>query len=388
MPDYVPDPEISDLVRQLNRAARPAPRREPGPQGDGPILERLLAWAAGRGASDLLLVSGSEPAARIGGEIVLVDGAQLTADEIGAIFRELLDPVALKRLGQSRSFDLGFERPGVGRLRANLHFERGAPALTVRLLPAIIPSLEELQLPEVVTRLTALRRGLVLITGPAGSGKSTTLAALVTCLLQARACHVVTLEDPIEYVLAHGRGLVEQIEIGRDAPSFAAALRAALRQAPEIILVGEMRDAETIALALTAAETGHLVLSTLHTGDTSQAIDRVLDVFGSGHQDQIRAQLALALQAIVAQVLLPVPDRAGARRAVCEVLIANDAVRKRIRRGETQHLHQEITLGKASGMVTLEEALARHVREGLAARAEAAAWARHPEEFAKHLDGR
>jgi twitching motility protein PilT len=240
----------------------------------------------------------------------------------------------------------------------------------------------------VVTRLTALRRGLVLITGPAGSGKSTTLAALVTCLLQARACHVVTLEDPIEYVLAHGRGLVEQIEIGRDAPSFAAALRAALRQAPEIILVGEMRDAETIALALTAAETGHLVLSTLHTGDTSQAIDRVLDVFGSGHQDQIRAQLALALQAIVAQVLLPVPDRAGARRAVCEVLIANDAVRKRIRRGETQHLHQEITLGKASGMVTLEEALARHVREGLAARAEAAAWARHPEEFAKHLDGR
>ena len=388
MPDYVPDPEISDLVRELNRAARPNPRREPGPQGEGPILERLLVWAADRGASDLLLVAGSEPAARVGGEIVLIANAQLTAEEIGAIFRTLLDPVALKRLNQDRSFDLGFERPGVGRFRANLHFERGAPALSVRLLPAAIPSLEELHLPDVVTRLTALRRGLVLITGPAGSGKSTTLAALVTRLLQTRPCHVVTLEDPIEYVFAHGRGLVEQIEIGRDAPSFAAALRAALRQAPEIILVGEMRDAETIAMALTAAETGHLVFSTLHTGDTSQAIDRVLDVFGSGRQEQVRGQLALALQAIVSQVLLPIPDGAGARRAVCEVLLANDAVRKRIRHGETHHLHQEITLGKGSGMVTLEEALAAHVRAGLAAREEAAACARHPEEFAKFLGGR
>jgi twitching motility protein PilT len=191
----------------------------------------------------------------------------------------------------------------------------------------------------VVTRLTALRRGLVLITGPAGSGKSTTLAALVTRLLQTRACHVLTLEDPIEYVFTHGRGLVEQIEIGRDAPSFAAALRAALRQAPEIILVGEMRDAETIALALTAAETGHLVFSTLHTGDTSQAIDLRARRVRIGTSGQIRAQLALALQAIVSQVLLPIPDRWGSG-GVCEVLLANDAVRKRIRRGETHHLHQ------------------------------------------------
>lgn len=388
MPDYVPDPEISDLVRQLNRAARPDSRREPGPEGDGPILERLLVWAARRGASDLLLVTGSEPAARIGGEIILLESAELSAEDLGAMFRSLLDPVALKRLSEKRSFDLGFERPGVGRFRANLHFERGAPALTVRLLPAVIPSLEDLHLPGAVSRLAALRRGLVLITGPAGSGKSTTLAALVTRVLETRSCHVVTLEDPIEYVLAHGRGLVEQIEIGRDSPSFAAALRAVLRQAPEVILVGEMRDAETIALALTAAETGHLVLSTLHTADTTQALDRVLDVFGAGGQEPVRAQLALALQAIVSQVLLPIPGRPGERRAVCEVLLANDAVRKRIRKGETHQIHQEITLGKASGMVTLEEALAAHVRDGLAAREEAAAWARHPEEFAKFLEGR
>jgi twitching motility protein PilT len=381
LPDYVPDPEIVRLVRDLNESVRD----EAGPAGEqvGGDLDDLLRWAAERGASDLLLVSGSRPVVRIDGEIAPAGGTPLSSEAVGAMLRSLLDPPGLKRLASSRSLDLAFERPGVGRFRANVHFQQAAPAIAVRLLPAEVPELGRLGLPAAVTGFARLRRGLVLLTGPTGSGKSTTLAALLHEITTTRACHVVTIEQPVEYRLDHGRGLVEQVEIGRDAPTFAGALRSALRQDPDVILIGEMRDPETIGIALTAAETGHLVLATLHTGDTSQAIDRIVDVFPAGAKEIARAQLAGSLRAVVAQILLPAAG--GGRVPACEVLLANDAVRNQIRKGDTHRLHQEMSLGKGAGMVTLEEALANLVRAGKVRRQDAEGWARHPKEFQDHL---
>jgi twitching motility protein PilT len=231
--------------------------------------------------------------------------------------------------------------------------------------------------------LTKSDNGLVIISGATGSGKSTTLAALLEEINATESRHILTIEDPIEYRLGHGSSLVEQVEIGRDSPSFAAALRSALRQSPDLIMVGEMRDLETIAIALTAAETGHLIFSTLHTGDTSQAVERVVDVFPAGTREQARLQLASSLRAIVSQVLLPAT--AGGRRPAAELLLSNEAVRNRIRKGEGHQLHQEITLGKSAGMISLEESLASLVHGGHVDRQVAEPWARHPYEFEELL---
>ena len=382
MTELVPDPDITRIVRDLNLTARGDVPREKGPSESGD-LERLLAWAAERGASDLFLVSGSEPTVRIDGGLVLVEGPIVSGEDLGLMVRSLLDPPTLKQLGDARSVDLGFEREGVGRFRCNVHYQRGTPALSIRVLPETIPAIEDLGLPASIPALAALRRGLVLITGPAGSGKSTTLAALLARIAAERSIHILTIEDPIEYRLGHGSSLVEQVEVGRDSPSFAAALRSALRQSPDLIMVGEMRDLETIAIALTAAETGHLIFSTLHTGDTSQAVERVVDVFPAGTREQARLQLAGSLRAIVSQVLLPAT--AGGRRPAAELLLSNEAVRNRIRKGEGHQLHQEITLGKSAGMISLEESLASLVRGGHVDRQVAEPWARHPNEFEELL---
>jgi len=382
MTEFVPDPDITRIVRDLNLTARGDVPREKGPSESGD-LERLLAWAAERGASDLFLVSGSEPVVRIDGGLVLVEGPILSGEDLGLMVRSLLDAPTLKQLGDARSVDLGFEREGVGRFRCNVHYQRGTPALSIRVLPETIPAIEDLGLPASIPALAALRRGLVLITGPAGSGKSTTLAALLARIAAERSIHILTIEDPIEYRLGHGSSLVEQVEVGRDSPSFAAALRSALRQSPDLIMVGEMRDLETIAIALTAAETGHLIFSTLHTGDTSQAVERVVDVFPAGTKEQARLQLAGSLRAIVSQVLLPAT--AGGRRPAAELLLSNEAVRNRIRKGEGHQLHQEITLGKSAGMISLEESLASLVRGGHVDRQVAEPWARHPNEFEELL---
>jgi twitching motility protein PilT len=382
MTEFVPDPDITRIVRDLNLTARGDVPREKGPSESGD-LERLLAWAAERGASDLFLVSGSEPVVRIDGGLVLVEGQILSGEDLGLMVRSLLDAPTLKQLGDARSVDLGFEREGVGRFRCNVHYQRGTPALSIRVLPETIPAIEDLGLPASIPALAALRRGLVLITGPAGSGKSTTLAALLARIAAERSIHILTIEDPIEYRLGHGSSLVEQVEVGRDSPSFAAALRSALRQSPDLIMVGEMRDLETIAIALTAAETGHLIFSTLHTGDTSQAVERVVDVFPAGTKEQARLQLAGSLRAIVSQVLLPVTT--GGRRPAAELLLSNEAVRNRIRKGEGHQLHQEITLGKSAGMISLEESLASLVRGGHVDRQVAEPWARHPKEFEELL---
>ena len=265
-----------------------------------------------------------------------------------------------------------------------MHRERGHWAASVRLFSDKVPDLKSLHLPEDLGRFIEIEHGLVLVTGPTGSGKSTTLAALVRRLLGFRSVHLITIEDPVEYVHEHSGSLVEHIEISRDAPSFGAALRAALRQDPDVLLIGEMRDAESISIAISAAETGHLVLSTLHTGDAPQTIHRILDSYPANQIDTVRAQLSVSLAGIVSQQLLPRRDGKGRVPAV-EILVATPGVRNLIRRGKVEQLRSQITLEHAEGMRGLDESLARLVGEGLVDEAEARFRARVPDEFKAHL---
>src|SRR5690606_38237188 len=250
--------------------------------------------------------------------------------------------------------DFAYSLPGVGRFRANVYRQRGSLAAAFRLIPTSVPDLDELGLPPAVAGLCELSQGLVLVTGPTGSGKSTTLAAMVDRINRTRRLHIVTLEDPIEYLHRHRRSLVNQREVGIDVPTFAAGLRAALREDPDVIMVGEMRDLETIATALTAAETGHLVLATLHTPSAPQAVDRIIDVFPAEQQNQVRVQLAGVLEAVIAQRLVPTADGRG-RHVVAEVLLGTAAVRNLIREGKTAQLPAVMETSRQYGMVTLRE---------------------------------
>jgi twitching motility protein PilT len=272
-----------------------------------------------------------------------------------------------------------------GRFRVNLHYQRATVAGSFRLLPARIPTLESLNLPPVLSRLADRKQGLVLITGPTGCGKSSTLAALIDLINNRRRAHVVTIEDPIEYMHTNRNSIVEQIEVGHDAPDFSGCLRAILRQSPDVILVGEMRDPETMATALTAAETGHLVLSTLHTNDAAQAVSRILDAFPAANQPQMRQQMSLALAAIMAQQLVPAPD--GVRRyPACEVLLATDGIRNLIRRGEDHQIRSAMSVGKADGMITMEQSLADLVRAGRATRETAYAHCYRADDLRRYLE--
>jgi twitching motility protein PilT len=295
----------------------------------------------------------------------------------------LLTPNQTQELQRSKSVDFCFSRDGIGRFRANVHFQRGTLAASLRLLPEKIPSLESLHLPTGLKRLAEARQGLVLITGPTGCGKSSTLAALVDLINTQRHDHVVTIEDPIEYVHTNRSSIIEQIEVGRDAPDFASSVRSILRQNPDVILVGEMRDPETIATALTAAETGHLVLSTLHTNDTSQAVSRILDSFPV-NQSQIRQQLSLALLAVVAQQLLPSANDTGRFPAV-EILMASAGVRNLIRKGEDHQIYSAISTGRSEGMITMEQSLAELVRNGRIRRETAMAHCFRPTDLQRYL---
>jgi twitching motility protein PilT len=355
------------------------------PEGD---LVPLLADAVRRQASDLLLVPGSPPMVRIDGRLAPLGGPPLLPHAIGPLFDAHLGPRHRRLLADAGAVDLTLRLPGGEgggwRFRANLHRQRGQLAAALRALPRRVPTLAELELPAELADLVAPTRGLVLVCGPTGAGKSTTLAALVGHLNRTRAAHVITIEDPIEYEHPGQRCLVEQVEVGTDAPSFAAALRAALRQDPDVLMVGEMRDLETIAIALTAAETGHLVLGTVHTHDVVQVVHRIVDVFPGDQQGQIRQQLALSLHAVVAQQLVPRCDRAGRVPAI-EVLTATYAVRNHIRSQQPHKLHNEVTLGKRHGMVSLEESLVRLVRAGVVAEEEARMRSSRPEELASLL---
>src|SRR5689334_10998351 len=326
---------------------------------DTPLsIDELLRKVKELEASDLHLTPGSEPVVRVRGQLEPLDGyGKLTPDTVRDVMYRILSTEQQKLLETKRSVDLAYSLPGVARFRVNVFFQRASIGAALRLIPAEIKSLDELGLPTHIGDFASIPRGLVLVTGPTGSGKSTTLATLIDMINRSRREHILTIEDPIEFLHWHRSCIVNQREIGSDATSFADGLRAALRQDPDIILVGEMRDLETIATALTAAETGHLVFATLHTQSAPQTIDRIIDVFPAEQQDQVRIQLAGTLQAIMTQTLVPTADGRG-RIAALEILIPDDAVRNLIRQGKIEQIYSVIQTGTSRGMQTMEQALA------------------------------
>jgi len=360
------DPDLEQLVRELNDGGQ-APRLSAVEittgEGACPPLEKLLVEMTQRGASDLLLIAANPPIMRIGGRLAKIEDSPLEAEDVTSLFAPLLTGRARTQLDENGAADFSLRLPP-WRFRVNVHKQRGTLAAAIRALPTEIPSLAQLNLPASFAELVKPTRGLVLVCGPTGSGKTTTLASLVGEINRNEQRHIVTIEDPIEFEHRNAKSIIEQIEVGRDAPSFAAALRSSLRQDPDVILVGEMRDLETVATALTAAETGHLILSTLHTSDAAQAIHRIIDVFPSAQQNQIKQQLALSLNAIICQQLVPRSDAAGVRAVAIELLLANNPVRNHIRNGKLEQLATEITIAKRQGMISLEDSLARLVRQG------------------------
>jgi twitching motility protein PilT len=369
--------DIDRLVLELNSGA--AAHADAAGAGDTTRLEHWLGLLADRGGSDLLLVAGAPPAVRLDGKVVPLADGPLDGLDIEAAVLPALAPHARRLYREARIADASFRIAGVGRFRINLHRERGRAAAAVRLLPTRVPRLSTLGLPASVDLLTKLPRGLVLIGGPTGSGKTTTLAALVDEINRQDARHVVTIEDPIEYEHQHQGSLIEQVEVGIDAPDFPTALRAALRQAPDVIVVGEMRDPETMRIALAAAETGHLVLSTVHTTDVASTVSRIADSFPPERQNTIRQELAMALAAVLTQSLLP--RTGGGLAAAAELLMVGYGARQHIRKNALQHLHQEITISRRYGSFSLEESLTRLVKDGLVEWRDAHARAVHVQEF-------
>lgn len=376
MPEY--DTELTRLVEQVNRSARESKA------DDSKLLDQFLTLAVQRQASDLLLVSGSPAILRVNGALMAGVGQTLSSGELRAILLPILTAAQLQELQTQKSLDFGFVRKGIGRFRANYHYQRGTLAAAVRMLPEQIPTLESLHLPPALAQLADRRQGLVLVTGPTGCGKSSTLAAMIDLINSRRRDHIITIEDPIEYQHSNRNSVIEQVELGEDIPSFAKAVRSALRQDPNVILIGEMRDSETMAAALTAAETGHLVLSTLHTNDAVQTVLRILDIFPSTYQSQIRQQLSLALLAIISQRLIPASTGVGRYPAV-EIMLASSAIRNLIRRGDDHQLRVHIETGRSEGMLTMEQSLAELVRAGRVSRDVASDHSHHPEDLLRHL---
>jgi twitching motility protein PilT len=318
-----------------------------------------------RGASDLHLTVGSQPAIRVNGTLHRLENfPALSAEDSRQLLYRILNTEQQKRLEIDRQIDLSYSIPGVARFRVNIYSQRESLAGAFRMIPDSLKTLEELGLPTSLYELTNKPRGLVLVTGPTGSGKSTTLSALIDEINRTRHDHIITIEDPIEFLHRHKSCVVNQREIGPDATSFADALRGALRQDPDVILLGEMRDLETISTALTAAETGHLVFATLHTQDAASTIDRVIDVFPAAQQGQIRTQLAGTIQGVVAQALLPTADGQG-RVAAIEILLPDDAVRNLIRQGKLEQIYSVMQTNTSRGMQTMEQALADLVLRGV-----------------------
>jgi twitching motility protein PilT len=328
-------------------------------------IDELLATIVEHDASDCHLVAGSTPVMRVHGQLEALPGTDvLTPEETRTLVYGIISTEQQKQLETKRQLDFSYSIPGLARFRVNAYFQRTSIGAAFRLIPARIRTLEELRLPERLYDLCEKPRGLVLVTGPTGSGKSTTLAALVDRINHVRSEHILTIEDPIEFLHRHASCIVNQREIGADATGFAEGLRAALRQDPDVILVGEMRDLETISTALTAAETGHLVLATLHTQSAPQTIDRIIDVFPSEQQRQVRVQLASTLQGIVTQELIPTADGLG-RVAATEILLPDDAVRNLIRQAKIEQIYSVMQMGTQRGMQTMEQSLANLALQGL-----------------------
>jgi twitching motility protein PilT len=379
------DDPLDRLVSQLNQGAVPAPQRSTtSATTDSAVLETWLGAVRQLGGSDLLLIAGAPPTARVTARLVTVGDEILGSEDIesavfGVVPRRLLD-----RYHGGEAVDLAFGLPGLGRFRMNLHRERGRAAAAIRAMPQRIPRLPDLRFTHDISLLARLPRGLVLIGGPTGSGKTTTLAALVADINAREQRHIITIEDPVEYEHQHGQCLIEQVEIGRDAADFPTALRSAVRQAPDVIVVGEMRDPETMRIALSAAETGHLVFATVHTTDVAAAVSRIADSFPVERQNTIRQEMAMALAAVLTQSL--VPARHGGLMPTAELLVVSYGARQHIRKNALQHLNQEITITRKAGSFTLEESLARLVHLDLLERRDALVRAAHPEELESLLN--
>jgi twitching motility protein PilT len=336
-------------------------------------------------ASDVHLTPGRPPVLRVRGMITsLEEYPPLTPQQTRDVIYGILNDDQRKKFENNKQFDFAYAIPNVARFRVNCYFQRGSISAAFRHTPSQIPNLSELGLPSVLEDFTRKPRGFVLVTGPTGSGKSTTLASMVDIINDVREEHILTIEDPIEFLHKHKKCIVNQREVGSDAPDFATALRAALRQDPDVILVGEMRDLETVSTALTAAETGHLVFATLHTQSASQTVDRVIDVFPPHQQAQVRMQLSIALQGIVTQQLLPTADGSG-RIVACEVLVPTPAVRNLIREGKSHQIYSTIQTSGATGMQTMDAHLAQLVHQGKITRALAEQRASVPEELKRLL---
>ncbi len=330
-------------------------------------IDTLLEAAVARGASDLHLTAGTPPVIRIHGELGPLDGfPALDGDGIRELVYRILTTEQQKRLELDRQLDFSHGVSDLARFRVNAYMQRDSFAAAFRVVPNELRTLEELGLPNSLHQLAELPRGLVVVTGPTGSGKSTTLAAVIDEINRTRRDHIITIEDPIEFLHRHKRCIVNQREVGTDTHGFADALRAALRQDPDVILLGEMRDLETISTALTAAETGHLVFGTLHTQSASGTIARIIDVFPAAQQDQIRAMIAGSLQGVVTQTLLPTVDGHG-RVAALEILVPDDAIRNLIRQNKVEQIYSYMQTGSRNGMLTLEQSLADLVVRGIVA---------------------
>ncbi len=345
----------------------------------------ILMEVVAQEASDLHIAAGAQPTIRVRGRLRRLEQyPKMMPTDTREIIYSILTNDQRQRLETDWQLDFAYSIPGQARFRVNAYFQRGALGAAFRLIPFGLTSIEELGLPGTVHDFIRKPRGFILVTGPTGSGKSTSLAAMIDQINQSREEHIITIEDPIEFLHPHKRCLVNQRELGSDAQSFADALRAALRQDPDVILVGEMRDLETISTALTAAETGHLVFATLHTQDTAQTIDRIIDVFPSHQQGQVRVQLSVALQGIMTQQLLPTADGLG-RVVACEVLVPSPAIRNLIREGKTHQIYSALQTGSAHGMQTMDAALAGLVRQGKITQKLAEARSSTPEELRRLL---
>src|SRR5213083_463332 len=328
-------------------------------------IDELLEHMVTQNASDLHVTVGTPPVIRVRGEVERLDGFDpLNAEQTQQLLYRILSSEQQKNFELNRQLDFSYSMPGLARFRVNVYFQRESIGAAFRLIPTELKTLEELGIPASLHVLAEKPRGLVLVTGPTGSGKSTTLAALIDEINRNRSEHILTIEDPIEFLHRHKRCIVNQREIGPDATSFAEALRAALRQDPDVILVGEMRDLETIATALTAAETGHLVFGTLHTQSGPGTIDRIVDVFPAEQQEQVRVQIATSLQGVVTQALLPTADKMG-RVPALEVLLPDDAVRNLIRQGKVEQVYSVMQTNTSRGMQTMEQSLADLITRGV-----------------------